>query len=58
MEEILGDPAWGHAPAQLPAELRPRFRLDHGAVPRAPQINTPAWVFCVSWCADFAFRVT
>ena len=29
MEELLGDPAWGHAPAHMPAELRPLFRLDH-----------------------------
>ena len=29
LRELLGDPAWGHAPANLPAELRPRLRLDH-----------------------------
>lgn len=32
LEEVLGDPAWGHAPAHLPAELRPLFRLDHDNV--------------------------
>jgi hypothetical protein len=29
LEEVLGDPSWGHAPAHMPAELRPLFRLDH-----------------------------
>ena len=29
-----------------------------GALPRAPRINIPAWVFCVSWHANFEFRVT
>ena len=32
VEELLGDPAWGHAPAHLPAGLRPLFRLDHDNV--------------------------
>ncbi len=32
VEEILGDPAWGHAPAHMPEELRPLFRLDHDNV--------------------------
>ena len=22
------------------------------------KLKTPAWVFCMSWCADFEFRVT
>ena len=26
--------------------------------PPDPQINILAWVFCMSWCADFEFRVT
>lgn len=29
LQEILGDPAWGHAHPALAEELRPRFRLDH-----------------------------
>ena len=24
--------------------------------PPGPPINVPAWMFCVSWCADFEFR--
>lgn len=29
LTEILGDSAWGHAPIDMPSELRPKFRLDH-----------------------------
>ena len=29
LEELLGDPAWGHAPPRLPDALRTRIRLDH-----------------------------
>ena len=29
LEELLGDPRWGHAHQCLPEELRPKFRLDH-----------------------------
>ncbi len=29
LTELLGDSAWGHAPIDLPDELRPKFRLDH-----------------------------
>lgn len=36
IEEILGDPAWGHAPAHMPEELRPLFRLDHDNVHYKP----------------------
>ena len=36
LEEVLGDPAWGHAPAHMPAELRPQFRLDHDNVHYKP----------------------
>ena len=25
--------------------------------PPGPKINLPAWVFCISWYADFEFRV-
>jgi hypothetical protein len=32
LEEVLGDSVWGHAPAHMPAELRPLFRLDHDNV--------------------------
>jgi hypothetical protein len=32
VEEVLGNPAWGHAPAHMPEELRPLFRLDHDNV--------------------------
>ena len=39
MEEILGDPSWGHAPAHMPAELRPLFRLDHDNVHYKPGRN-------------------
>ena len=36
LEEVVGDPAWGHAPAHLPKELRPQFRLDHDNVHYKP----------------------
>lgn len=36
LEEILGDPAWGHAPAHMPEELRPLFRLDHDNIHYKP----------------------
>ena len=36
VEEILGDPSWGHAPAHTPAEHRPLFRLDHDNVHYKP----------------------
>ena len=36
MEDLLGDPAWGHAPAHMPEELRPLFRLDHDNVHYKP----------------------
>jgi hypothetical protein len=40
IEELLGDPVWGHAPAHMPAELRPFFRLDHDNVHYRPGRNT------------------
>lgn len=36
LEELLGDPAWGHAPAHVPADLRPLFRLDHDNIHYKP----------------------
>ena len=36
IEELLGDPAWGHAPAHMPEDLRPSFRLDHDNVHYKP----------------------
>lgn len=36
LEEILGDPSWGHAPAHMPADLRPLFRLDHDNIHYKP----------------------
>ncbi|MBK35163.1 MAG: hypothetical protein CME26_06485 [Gemmatimonadetes bacterium] len=36
LEEVLGDPAWGHAPAHMPEELRPLFRLDHDNIHYKP----------------------
>ena len=36
LEEILGDPSWGHAPAHMPEALRPLFRLDHDNVHYKP----------------------
>ena len=36
LEEILGDPSWGHAPAHMPAELHPLFRLDHDNIHYKP----------------------
>ena len=36
LREILGDPAYGHAPATLPDELRPRIRLDHDNIHHRP----------------------
>ena len=36
MEELLGDPAWGHAPAHMPVDLRPSLRLDHDNVHYKP----------------------
>ena len=36
LQELLGDPAWGHAPAGLPHSLRPRIRLDHDNVHHRP----------------------
>ena len=36
LEEVLGDPAWGHAPAHMPEELRPQFRLDHDNIHYKP----------------------
>ena len=47
LQELLGDPAWGHAPAHMPVDLRPLIRLDqlletvetmlevHGRVPQS-----------------------
>jgi len=40
IEELLGDPAWGHAPAHMPEELRPMFRLDHDNVHYKPGRNS------------------
>ena len=39
IEELLGDPSWGHAPEHMPAELRPLFRLDHDNVHYKPGRN-------------------
>jgi len=39
VQEILGDPAWGHAPAHMPEELRPLFRLDHDNIHYKPGRN-------------------
>ena len=39
IEEVLGDPSWGHAPAHMPSELRPLFRLDHDNVHYKPGRN-------------------
>lgn len=36
IEEILGDPSWGHAPAHTPPELRALFRLDHDNIHYKP----------------------
>lgn len=36
IEEILGDPSWGHVPAHTPPELRPLFRLDHDNIHYKP----------------------
>ena len=36
VQEILSDPAWGHAPAHMPEELRPLFRLDHDNIHYKP----------------------
>ena len=36
IEEVLGDPSWGHAPAHTPPELRSRFRLDHDNIHYKP----------------------
>jgi hypothetical protein len=36
IEEILGDPSWGHVPAHTPLELRPLFRLDHDNIHYKP----------------------
>ena len=36
LEELLGDPAWGHAPTAVPAELRSRVRLDHDNIHYQP----------------------
>ena len=30
--------------------------LDSMSVPLKPNLNIPPWLFCVSWCPDFAFR--
>ena len=39
IEEILGDPSWGHVPAHTPLELRPLFRLDHDNIHYKPGRN-------------------
>lgn len=36
IEEILGDPSWGHAPAHMPQSLRSQFRLDHDNIHYKP----------------------
>ena len=36
IEEILGDPSWGHVPAHTPPELCPLFRLDHDNIHYKP----------------------
>ena len=36
LEELLGDPSWGHAPAHMPEDLRPLFRLDHDNIHYKP----------------------
>jgi hypothetical protein len=36
IEEVLGDPSWGHAPAHLPQSLRSQFRLDHDNIHYKP----------------------
>ena len=36
IEEVLGDPSWGHAPAHTPPELRSHFRLDHDNIHYKP----------------------
>ena len=36
LEEILGDPAWGHAAPATPHELRHRIRLDHDHLRHMP----------------------
>ena len=32
--------------------------VDEDGSGGVPQINIPAWVFYMSWCADFELRVT
>lgn len=36
VEEVLGDPSWGHAPAHVPQALRNQFRLDHDNIHYKP----------------------
>ena len=39
LEELLGDPAWGHAPPRLPDALRTRIRLDHEDISYKPPMR-------------------
>jgi len=36
LEEVLGDSAWGHAPAHMPESLRSQIRLDHDNIHYKP----------------------
>ena len=39
LQELLGEPKWGHAHPALPEELRPRIRLDHDNIHFRPGTN-------------------
>ena len=49
---------WYGSIVALPGEIMENSTnpLEEVRVPRAPQINIPAWVFCMRWCADLEFR--
>ena len=36
---------------------RRRSCSHRSGYPLGPKINLPAWLFCMSWCANFVFRV-
>jgi|EP01043_Picozoa_sp_COSAG02_P011778 hypothetical protein len=40
LEELLGDPEWGHVPPAVPVELRSRIRLDHDNIHYQPAYTT------------------
>ena len=57
LESAAGAVGLLKAVLMLERQTVPGFAVDSPGAPPGSQLNTPPWVFCMSWCANFEFRV-